>query len=130
MYFSDSCNNRIRKITVSTGIISTIAGTGSATYSGDGGPATSATLSYPHIVVLDSDDNLYVADRNNNVIRKITQSTGVISTIAGTGISGYSGDGGPATSATLNLPHGLALDAAGTNFFSLLFLILNNVYII
>ena len=114
IYIADNGNNRIRKVTVSTGIISTIAGTGTGSYSGDNGAATSATLSYPYGVGLDTAGNVYIADTDNNRIRKVTISTGIITTIAGTGASSYSGDNGPATSATLNGPFGVALDSAGT----------------
>ena len=113
IYIADTFNNRIRKVTVSTGIISTIAGTGTISYSGDNGAATSATLNYPYGVGLDTAGNVYIADRNNNRIRKVTISTGIITTIAGTGTTTYSGDNGPATSATLYYPTGVALDSAG-----------------
>ena len=99
---------------MSTGIISTIAGTGTADYSGDNGAATSATLSYPQGVGLDAAGNVYIADTNNYRIRKVTISTGIITTFAGTGTGSYSGDNGPATSATLNYPYGVAVDSAGT----------------
>ena len=113
MYIADSNNNRIRKVTVSTGIITTIAGTGSTTFSGDNGPATSATLNNPLRVALDSAGNVYIADYANHRIRKVTVSTGIITTIAGTGTGSYSGDNGQATSATLNLPWGVAVDSSG-----------------
>ena len=117
-------------VTVSTGIITTIAGTGTGSYSGDNGPATSATLNYPWGVAVDSSGrthivllsgflnvsllgNVYIADYLNNRIRKVTISTGIITTIAGTGASSYSGDNGPATSATLNYPHGVNVDSSG-----------------
>ena len=114
IYIADLYNQRIRKVTVSTGIISTIAGTGTASYSGDNGAATSATLKNPWGVVLDISSNVYIADQVNNRIRKVTISTGSITTIAGTGTGTYSGDNGPATSATLFYPRGVALDSAGT----------------
>ncbi len=137
MYIDDFGNHRIRK--VSAGIITTVAGSStSASYSGDNGPATSATLRYPYGVAVDSSgnyslsnsfflrgftscfpilylDNVYIADTGNNRIRKVTVSTGIITTIAGTGTSSYSGDYGAATSATLNNPQGVVLDASGTH---------------
>ena len=104
-------------MTVSTGIITTIAGTGTAGYSGDNGAATSAKLNNPHGVALDSSGNVYIADIDNNRVRKVTVSTGIISTIAGTGVAGYSGDGGAATSAKMTNPVGVALDSAGTTMY-------------
>ena len=114
IYIADTYNSRIRKVTVSTGIISTIAGTGATTYSGDNGAATSATLNYPQGVGLDTAGNVYIADTRNIRIRKVTISTGIITTFAGTGTNSYSGDNGPATSATLNTPVGVTVDSAGT----------------
>ena len=114
IYIADTYNSRIRKVTVSTGIISTIAGTGTSSYSGDNGAATSATLNYPQGVGLDTAGNVYIADTRNIRIRKVTISTGIITTFAGTGTSSYSGDNGLATSATLNYPYGVAVDSAGT----------------
>lgn len=97
-------------------MISTVAGTGIAGFSGDGGPAQDAELSYPSAVALDSAGNLYIADSYNNRIRKI--SGGIITTVAGNGSVGFSGDGGPATSATLNEPGGVAVDAAGNLYLA------------
>ncbi len=114
IYFADWGNNRIRKITASTNIITTIAGTGASGYTGDGAAATAATLKNPHAVVMDKTGNFYIAD-DNLVIRKINTS-GVISTYAGTGSSGYTGDGGLAVSAKMTNPFGLALNAAGDLF--------------
>ncbi len=114
VYISDSFNNRIRKVTISTGIITTIAGSGSGSYSGDNGAATAATLYYPSGVTVDSLGNIYIADESNQCIRKVTVSTGIITTIAGTGSASYSGDGGQATSATLFYPADVNLDSAGT----------------
>ena len=117
MYFGHLYIHRIRKITVSTGIISTVAGTDTASYSGDGGQATSATLNEPIGVALDSSGNVYIGDKENYRVRKVTVSTGIISTIAGTGVYSFSGDGGPATSATLR-PFDLALDSAGFHYIN------------
>ena len=98
-------------------IINTIAGTGQSGYSGDGGPATSARLSSPSNVALDSNGNLYIADCVNHRIRKVNIS-GVITTIAGTGRAGYNGDGGAATSATLSQPFSVALDSNGNLYIA------------
>lgn len=112
VYIADRGNNVIRKIS-SGGIISTFAGTaGMAGYSGDGGAATAATLNAPTGMAIDALGNLYVTDKANNVIRKISTS-GTISTIAGTGIAGNSGDNGDAMLARLNAPSGIAIDASG-----------------
>ena len=105
----------------SISIITTVAGTGSGGYSGDGGDATSATINGPHGVVIDSNGNIYFTEWSNNCVRKITVSTGIISTIAGTGSAGYSGDGGLASSAELNIPNGLCIDTAGINQYEITF---------
>jgi trimeric autotransporter adhesin len=118
IYIADTYNNRIRMVTKSTGIISTVAGTGSYSYSGDGGQATSATLYNPRTVATDETGNIYIADSANSRIRMVTKSTGIISTVAGTGSSGYSGDGGQATSAVLNYPYGVAVDASGNIYIA------------
>lgn len=106
----------VRKIS-SSGIISTFVGTGTCTSTGDGGAATSATINYPTGLVVDSSDNLYVAEYNGQRIRRIT-SSGTISTVAGTGTGGYSGDGGSATSAKLSQPVGLSLDSSGNLYIA------------
>ena len=111
VFISDTTNNRIRKVSAA-GIMSTVAGTGSPAFSGDGGPATSAAISSPTSVALDGAGNLYFTDAGNNRVRRINTS-GVIATIAGGAIPGFSGDGGAATSASLFLPGGLAVDGAG-----------------
>ena len=121
VYIADTSNSRIRKIDMSTGIISTIAGTGIYGYSGDGGPATSAKLGGPYGVALNSSGNVYIGDTGNNRIRMIDASTGIITTIAGTGSSGYSGDGGAATSAELSTPSGVALNSSGNVYIASLF---------
>jgi hypothetical protein len=118
IYIADYDNQRVRKVTVSSGDISTVAGNGTAGFSGDGGPATSAELNYLLGVAVDSAGNIYIADTSNNRIRKVTVSTGDISTVAGDGTAGYSGDGGPATSAELYDPFGVAVDSAGNVYIS------------
>ncbi len=116
MYFADWGNQVVRKVDTS-GTITTVAGNGTPGYSGDGGAATSASLSAPVDVALDAKGNLYIADSQNNVIRKVDTS-GTITTVAGNGTAGYSGDGGPATSATLNWPMGVAVDASGNMYIA------------
>jgi len=116
LYIADSENNCIRKVTAG-GVISTIAGTGTAGYGGDGGPAMTAQVSFPLGVSMDTAGNLYVADTNNNRIRKVTKS-GIISTVAGTGVFGYTGDGGAAALAQLSQPEGLEVDAAGNLYIA------------
>ena len=111
LYIADSGNHRIRKVD-SRGTITTVAGTGFGFSSGDGGPAVEARLSYPEGVALDGAGNLYIAASGNHRIRKV-DSRGTITTIAGTGESGFSGDGGPAVRSQLYFPTGVALDGAG-----------------
>jgi trimeric autotransporter adhesin len=118
IYIADSWNNRIRLVTKNTGIISTVAGDGTRRYSGDGGLATSATLSMPYAVAVDASGNICIADTYNNRIRLVTKSTGIITTVAGNGTYGYSGDGGLATSATMRYPRGVAVDTSGNIFFA------------
>jgi sugar lactone lactonase YvrE len=108
---ADAYNNCIRKIDA-TGIITTVAGKGTAGYSGDNGPATKAQLNFPTDMASDVAGNIYITDFNNNVIRKV-DTKGIITTIAGNHTSGFSGDGGPATSAQFSHPWRLALDASG-----------------
>jgi uncharacterized protein (TIGR03437 family) len=111
LYVADTRNSRIRKVTPN-GAISTVAGNGSYRFSGDGGPALSATLNTPGGVTVDSAGNVYLTDTLNNRVRKVTPG-GIITTIAGNGSRGYSGDGGLATSAALYTPNGIAVDRAG-----------------
>lgn len=123
LYITDCGNNRIRKVTVSTGVIATIAGNGpnnlnGAAYSGDGGPATSAGLVCPTDVALDGAGNIYIADEGDNRIRKVTLATGIITTVAGNGTGGYSGDNGPATNAQLHSPSGIRVDSAGNLYIT------------
>ncbi len=115
IYVADRYNYRVRKVTVSTGIINTFAGSGRGNFWGDGGPATSAGINTPEGVAFDSSGNMYIADTFNNRVRKVTTG-GIISTFAGTGIAGFSGDGGAATSARLNEPTSVAVDSHGNVF--------------
>ena len=116
VYIADSYNNRIRKITL-FGIIYTVAGNGAGEYSGDGGAATNAGLNYPQGVAVDGEGNLFIADTYNQRIREVG-TNGIISTVAGDGFAGYSGDGGTATSASLFDPQGVALSASGNLFIA------------
>ena len=121
VYISEKINHRVRKVTASTSVITTIAGTGSSGYSGDGGQATAAKIAYPHGVDLDSSGNVYFNDWSAyNVVRKVTVSTGVITTVAGTGSTtgGYNGDNIQATAATLNWPHDVVLDSYGNLYIA------------
>jgi sugar lactone lactonase YvrE len=118
LYIADSGNDVIRRVDAASGTISTVAGTGTPGYSGDGGPATSAQLAAPAGVALDAAGNLYIADASNSVIRRVLSVSGTIATVAGTGQQGGNGNGGPATNAQLALPHGVAVDAAGNLFIA------------
>jgi uncharacterized protein (TIGR03437 family) len=115
LYIADTDNSVVRK--VSGGIISTVAGNGRQGYAGDGGAARSAQLSYPQGVAVDAAGNLYITDTLNYVIRRVTPA-GNISTVAGTGVGGYSGDGGAASKAQLSYPTGIAVDSGGDVFFA------------
>jgi len=116
MYITDGGNHLIRKID-NSGIISTVAGNNSQGYSGDGGLATDAQLNFPRDLIFDSNNNFYFSSSSNHTIRKVDNS-GIITTIAGTGIVGYSGDGGLATSAQLNSPYGIIFDTNGNLLIS------------
>lgn len=118
IYIADTGNNRVRLIKAATGIIYTIIGTGKTGFSGDGGQATAANLHNPYGVALDSYGNIYVADNFNNRIREITSGVNIISTIAGNGIGGYSGDGLVAKYSELRNPYGIVLDAAGNIYIA------------
>jgi sugar lactone lactonase YvrE len=115
IFIADSNNYRIRKVSTN-GTITTVAGADNAPL-GDGGPATSAGLAFPNGVAVDTNGNLFIADTQNNRIRKV-DSSGHISTVAGNGVPGFSGDGGPAVSATLRVPEDVAVDAAGNLFIA------------
>ena len=117
LYFSDTFNNRIRRVDATTGLITTVAGNGEKGYSGDGGPAIAAALNEPYGVVVDRDGNLYIADRLNRRVRRIDAASGVITTLAGTGEAQYGGDGGPAVKAGLAEPNGLAFGPGETQLY-------------
>ena len=118
LYIADTWNNRIRKVDVSTGMISSIAGTGFAGVLGDGGPASMAQVNEPEGLAVDAFNNIYIADFGNSKIRLVSSISGVINTIAGTGSPGFSGDGGLATGAALNAPTGVAVDIAGNVYIA------------
>ena len=114
LYFCDLDNQRIRRVDPVTKKVTTIAGSGEKGYAGDGGPALQASLNMPHEIQFDRAGNLYIAERDNHVIRKVEAKSGVISTVAGTGAPGFSGDGGPAAQAQLRQPHSIVFDRDGT----------------
>jgi sugar lactone lactonase YvrE len=116
LFIADEGDGRIRKVSTN-GIITTVAGNGTNGYSGDGGAATNASLYAPAGVALDASGNLFIADYFNDRIRKVS-TNGIITTVAGNGTGGYSGDGGAATNAELNYPRGVALDAFGNLFIA------------
>ena len=113
LYFCDLDNQRIRRLDLRTHRTTTIAGNGQKGYSGDGGPAAATSLNMPHEIQFDSARNLYIAERDNHVVRKVDAKTGVLTTFAGTGAPGFSGDGGPAARAQLRQPHSIAVDPKG-----------------
>ncbi len=114
LYFCDLDNQRIRRFDPRTKAVTTIAGNGQKGYSGDGGSATEASLNMPHEIQFDRAGNLYIAERDSHVIRKVDMKSGIISTVAGTGVAGFSGDGGPGTRAQLRQPHSIVFDRDGT----------------
>jgi sugar lactone lactonase YvrE len=113
LYFCDLGNQRIRRLDLKTRRMSVIAGSGRTGYEGDTGPATEASLNLPHEIQFDAQGNLFIAERDNHVIRKVDAKTEIITTLAGTGAPGFSGDGGPASRARLRQPHSIALDPSG-----------------
>jgi len=118
LFIADFSNNCIREVNTSTGIITTVAGNGSQGYSGDGGLATAAEINSPGSVAVEANGDLFIADSGNNCVREVNANTHVISTVAGNGTSGYSGDGGLATTAELNFPGYVAVDASGNLFIA------------
>ena len=111
LYVCETENHAVRRVDLKSGVITTVSGTGKEGYSGDGGLATKATCREPYEIRFDKAGNMYFVEMRNHIVRKVARDTGIISTIAGTGKSGFSGDGGPATAAELNVPHSIALDA-------------------
>ena len=111
LYIADTMNHRVRMVDSKTGIIATLAGTGQARFSGDGGPANQAALNEPAALAVDGEGRLYIADQSNHRVRVVDLKTGEIQTIAGTGIATYDGDGKPAVDTALAGPSGLALVA-------------------
>jgi len=113
LFIVDMANHAVRKITTKTGVISTVAGTGKPGYSGDGGPAAQAQLKQPHSIQFGPDEDLYICDIGNNVIRKVDMKTGIISTFAGTGKPGPTPDGAPIAGTPLRGPRSMAFDNDG-----------------
>ncbi|MDF0676810.1 MAG: hypothetical protein P0120_21105 [Nitrospira sp.] len=109
LYIADTMNHRVRMVDSETGIMTTLAGTGHARFSGDGGPARQAALNEPAALAVDDEGRLYIADQSNHRVRMVDLKTGVIRTVAGTGMATYDGDGKPAADAALAGPSGLAL---------------------
>ena len=113
LYIAETNSSAIRRVDAATGIITTVVGNGTIGYSGDGGPAVSAQLGKPQAIFLTATGDLYIADTNNSVIRRVDAATGIITTLAGNGTVGYSGDGGPAVNAGLGKPTGVGLGPSG-----------------
>src|SRR5437016_10578151 len=113
LYVAEATNHCIRRIEKATGVITTVAGTGVLGYAGDGGPATRATMNQPYALQLDINGDIYIVDRLNAVIRKVAAATRIITTVAGTGEPGSSGDGGPGPQAQLREPNDCFLDGKG-----------------
>ena len=118
VYIADTMNHRIRRVDVHSGVITTIAGTGQKRWSGDGGPAVSAALNEPTALALDQKGRLYIADQSNHRVRRVDLESGIITTVAGTGEAGYSGDGMPGPEAALSGPSGLAVSLDGTLYIA------------
>jgi sugar lactone lactonase YvrE len=116
LYWAEYGSHRILRLDMASMKISVIAGTGTKGYSGDGGPANKAQMNTPHEVRFDSKGNIYIAERDNHVVRFVDMKTRMISTAAGTNMAGFSGDGGPANKAQLNQPHSIALDRSDNVF--------------
>ena len=117
LYIADTMNHRVRRVDAQTGIITTIAGTGQARFSGDGGPADHAALNEPAALAVDAQGQLYIADQSNNRVRAVDLKTGMIRTVAGMGSAAYDGDGKPAAESSLAGPSGLAV-TAGTLYIA------------
>ncbi len=113
LYFCEVDTGYIRRLDITSGRMTTIAGNGQKGYAGDGGPALSASFTAPHEIRFDRNGHLFVVERDAHVVRRIDAKTRVVSTVAGTGVAGFSGDEGPAAKAALRQPHSIAFDAAG-----------------
>src|SRR3954465_6543843 len=113
LYFCEIGNHRVRRLDLKSGVISTAAGSGLKGYAGDGGPAAAASLNEPYEVRFDRAGNMFFAEMQNHVVRRVDAKTRMVSTVAGTGVAGFSGDGGPAVKAQLRQPHSIAFDADG-----------------
>ena len=118
LFIADYANHRVRRVDAVTGVITTVAGTGVPDHNGDGIPATAANLGSPLGVAVDAAGNLFITETGNNRIRKVDAATGMITTVAGTGGPGYSGDGGPAAGAAVGFPRAMAVDAAGNLYIA------------
>jgi sugar lactone lactonase YvrE len=118
LLITENFGTRVRRVAAGTEVITTVSGNGTFGFSGDGGAATSATLNYPSAVAIDASGNVLIADTNNNRIRRVDVVTGFITTVAGNGTNGFSGNGGGATGAALNYPSGVAVDASGNIFIA------------
>lgn len=121
IFIAEATNQRVRRVDAKTKLISTIAGTGAFGFSGDGGQATNAKLFTPAGVAVDNSGNVFIADSDNNRIRQVNLTTGVITTLAGNGVIGFGGDGGQATNASLNSPLGIMVDEIGNVFVADIF---------
>jgi streptogramin lyase len=113
LYICEIATHVVRRLDEATGKITVVAGNGTKGYSGDGGPATAAALNEPYEVRFDVNGNMFFVEMKNNLVRRVDARSGIISTIAGTGAAGFSGDGGPATKAKLSRPHSITLDNQG-----------------
>lgn len=113
LYITEVQNHRVRRLDLKTGFITSVAGNGRQGYSGDGGPSMEASLNEPYEVRFDSAGNMFFVEMQNHLIRRVDRKTGIISTVAGTGKEGFSGDGGPAIKAQFSSPHSIAFDADG-----------------
>ena len=113
LFVAEAMNHCIRRVDQGTGVITTVAGTGGEGYTGDGGPATQATFNQPYSLQIDGNGDIYIVDRLNAVVRKVDAATGIVTTVAGTGEPGYSGDCGPGSAAQLREPNDCFLDGRG-----------------
>ena len=118
LYVTEVGHHRVFRVDRKTGQLTTVAGTGEKGYRGDGGKATEAQLNEPYEVRFDREGNMFFVEMQNHVVRRVDRKTGTITTVAGTGKAGFSGDGGPATQATFQRPHSIALDDAGNLFIA------------